>query len=398
MNSQITDASSSHEKSATSAIAPSRTAKLFEPVRLGQLNVRNRIVMPAMTRTMSPGGVPTADSATYYARRAKGGVGLVIAEGTWIPHDAASNEEDAPRMFGVAALKGWEEIVRQVHDEGVPILSQLWHVGQMKQHLVEGLYAERPVHYVAPRRVGPSGLFGGIGQALTRDGTAAIQADLDSIVESYAKAAVNAKQIGFDGIELHAAHGYLLDQFFWLGTNQRTDSYGGSMRNRIRLATEVVAEIRRSTGPDFAISLRMSQWKVQDFKAKLFESPGDLEEFVAPLVDAGVDVFHCSQRRFWETEFASEMNLAAWTKKISGRPTISVGSVAMTGEHIDTLMGQSSSVSGIDRLLKMIDRGDFDMIAVGRGLLVDPLWPQKVREGRLDKLLPWKPEALRSLA
>lgn len=397
MTTEIVDAMNRHEAAAMSPISALRTAKLFEPAHLGALNLKNRIVMPAMTRTMSPVGTPTADSARYYAKRAKGGVGLVIAEGTWIPHDAASNEEDAPRMFGVEPLKGWAEVVRQVHAEGVPIFSQLWHVGQMKQHMIEGLYAERPADYVAPRRVGPSGLFGGIGHSLTHDGPAASQADLDSIVESYAKAAINAKQVGFDGIELHAAHGYLLDQFFWPGTNKRTDRYGGSMRNRARLATEAVAEIRRSTGPDFAISLRISQWKVQDFKAKLFERPADLEEFVAPLVDAGVDVFHCSQRRFWETEFDSEINLAAWTKKVSGRPTISVGSVAMTGEHIDTLMGQSSSVSGIDRLLKMMDRGDFDMIAVGRGLLVDPFWPQKVRDGRLDQLLPWNPEVLKSL-
>ncbi len=397
MNSPSTGPASQHEPEVRSAIAATRTSKLFEPVQLGSLAVKNRIVMPAMTRTLSPLGIPGTDSAAYYARRAKGGVGLIIAEGTWIPHDAAANEDDAPRMYGPQALKGWAEVVRQVHAEDTPIFSQLWHVGQMKQHMVEGLYAERPADYVPPRRVGPSGLFGGISQPLTHDGTAATQADLDSIVESYAKAAINAQQTGFDGVELHAAHGYLLDQFFWPGTNKRTDSYGGPMRNRIRLATEAVAEIRRATGPDLPISLRLSQWKVQDFKAKLFESPGDLEQFVAPLVDAGVTVFHCSQRRFWETEFGSDRNLAAWVQNISGRPAISVGSVAQTGEHIDTLMGQASGVSGIDRLLTMMDRGDFAMIAVGRGLLVDPEWPEKVREGRLDQLRVWNPDVLKSL-
>jgi len=159
-----------------------------------------------------------------------------------------------------------------------------------------------------------------------------------------------------------------------------------------------VRAIRAATGPDFAISLRFSQWRVQDFTSKLFETPADLEAFVQPLADAGVDVFHCSQRRFWEYEFGSDRNLAGWTRKLSGKPTISVGSVAMTGEHIDSLMGQDSGVAGIDLVLEMIDRGDFDLIAVGRGLLMNADWPQLVRGGRLDALRPWNRQVLSSLA
>jgi 2,4-dienoyl-CoA reductase-like NADH-dependent reductase (Old Yellow Enzyme family) len=371
---------------------------LFEPVQVGSLRLKNRIVMPPMTRTMSPGGVPGTANAAYYRRRAKGGVGLVITEGTWVPHEAAANEDDVPRMYGDDALQGWAKVVREVHAEGATIFSQLWHVGQMKQPVIEGLYTPKPAGHVSPRRVRPSGLFGGIGSTTTRDGEAATQADLDSVVEAFGKAAANAQRVGFDGVEIHAAHGYLFDQFFWEGTNRRDDKYGGSLRNRIRLAVDTVAEMRRATGPDFPISLRISQWKIQDFGAKNFKTPAELEAFVGPLVDAGVDVFHCSQRRFWEGEFGSDRNLAAWTKELSGKPAISVGSVAMTGEHIDTLLGQPSNTAGIDRLLEMMTRGDFDMIAVGRGLLVDPDWPKKIQAGRLDLLLPWNPEVLKSLA
>jgi len=380
------------------ALSSALTAMLFEPVQVGSLRLKNRIVMPPMTRTMSPGGVPGTANAAYYRRRAKGGVGLVITEGTWVPHEAAANEDDVPRMYGDDALQGWAKVVREVHAEGATIFSQLWHVGQMKQPVIEGLYTPKPAGHVSPRRVRPSGLFGGIGSTTTRDGEAATQADLDSVVEAFGKAAANAQRVGFDGVEIHAAHGYLFDQFFWEGTNRRDDKYGGSLRNRIRLAVDTVAEMRRATGPDFPISLRISQWKIQDFGAKNFKTPAELEAFVGPLVDAGVDVFHCSQRRFWEGEFGSDRNLAAWTKELSGKPAISVGSVAMTGEHIDTLLGQPSNTAGIDRLLEMMTRGDFDMIAVGRGLLVDPDWPKKIQAGRLDLLLPWNPEVLKSLA
>ncbi|WP_321948284.1 NADH:flavin oxidoreductase [Paraburkholderia sp. J10-1] len=380
------------------AIPAARTAKLFEPVHAGSLRLRNRVVMSPMTRTMAPGGVPGEANAAYYRKRAAGGAGLIITEGAWIPHDAAANEADVPKMYGAPALAGWEKVVDAVHAEATPIIAQLWHVGQMKQHTVDGLYAEKGAGYRPPRRVGPSGLFGGIGKPTTLDGEPAVPADLEAIVEAYGKAAINAKMTGFDGIELHAAHGYLLDQFLWPGTNRRTDEWGGSPANRARLVANVVAEIRRMTGPDFAISLRISQWKVQDFKARNFETPEALEMFARLMVDAGVDVFHCSTRRFWDTEFGSDRNLAAWTKQVCGKPTITVGSVGMTGEHIDTLMGEGSSVAALDHLLELVDRGDFDLVAVGRGMLVDPDWANKVRDGRIDQLRDWDPEVLKNLA
>lgn len=379
------------------AIAAERTAKLFEPVQVGGVSLKNRVVMSPMTRTMAPAGVPGEANAEYYRKRAAGGAGLIITEGTWVPHDAASNEVDVPRMYGAKALGGWKKVVDAVHAEGTPILAQLWHVGQMKQHTVDGLYEAKGADYKPPRRVGPSGLFGGIGKPTTLDGEPALPADLESIVESYGKAAINAKMTGFDGVELHAAHGYLLDQFFWPGTNKREDKWGGSLRNRARLAADAIAEIRRMTGPDFAISLRISQWKVQDFKAKNFHTPAELDQFVSLMVEAGVDVFHCSTRRFWDTEFNSDQNLAAWTKKLSGKPTITVGSIGMTGEHIDTLMGEGSNVASLDHLLQLVDRGDFDLIAVGRGMLVNPDWADKVRDGRIDQLNNWNPEVLKGL-
>lgn len=379
------------------AIAAERTAKLFEPVQIGGLSLKNRIIMSPMTRTMAPAGVPREANAEYYRRRAAGGAGLIISEGTWVPHDAAANEVDVPRMYGVEALAGWKKVVDAVHAEDTPILAQLWHVGQMKQHTVDGLYEAKGADYRAPRRVGPSGLFGGIGKPTTLDGEPALAADLDAIVEAYGKAAINAKMVGFDGVELHAAHGYLLDQFFWPGTNKREDKWGGSLRNRARLAADAIAEIRRVTGPNFAISLRISQWKVQDFEARNFNTPEELQEFAHIMVDAGVDVFHCSTRRFWDTEFGTDRNLAAWTKKLSGKPTITVGSIGMTGEHIDTLMGEGSNVASLDNLLQLVDRGDFDLIAVGRGMLVNADWANKVREGRIDQLNNWNPEVLKGL-
>jgi 2,4-dienoyl-CoA reductase-like NADH-dependent reductase (Old Yellow Enzyme family) len=158
--------------------------------------------------------------------------------------------------------------------------------------------------------------------------------------------------------------------------------------------------VRAAVGEDFPILLRFSQWKQQDFTARLATSPAELERFLKPLIDAGVDCFHCSTRRFWEPEFpeeGSDMNLAGWTKKLSGKPTMTVGSVSLNEDFITAFRTASAETTGIERLLEMLARGDFDLVAVGRALIVNPDWPNKVREGRFDELKPYTPEALATL-
>jgi 2,4-dienoyl-CoA reductase-like NADH-dependent reductase (Old Yellow Enzyme family) len=333
-----------------------------------------------------------------YRRRAKGGAGLIITEGTWVPDPAAANEECAPRIYGEAALAGWKHVVRQVHEESVPIFCQLWHVGQIRQAVLEGLYEAKPKDHQHPRQVGPSGIVGGIGSELIKEAEPATQDEIDSVVDAFGKGAANAKAVGFDGIEIHGAPGYVFDQFFWPETNHRTDHYGGSWGNRTRLAIDTVREIRRRVGSDFPISFRLSQWKQQDYQATLFATPNDFECLLLPLVEAGVDVFHCSQRRFWEPEFGTDLNLAGWAKKITGKPAISVGSVGMTSDHIEALvMGNVGDVQGLGNLLGAMDRDDFDLIAIGRGMLADPEWAHKVRRGELEKLNRYTKDRLKEL-
>jgi 2,4-dienoyl-CoA reductase-like NADH-dependent reductase (Old Yellow Enzyme family) len=224
--------------------------------------------------------------------------------------------------------------------------------------------------------------------------------DLERLEEKYVEAALLAQKAGFDGVELHGAHGYLIDQFFWDGTNERDDKYGGSLAARANFAADVARAVRAEVGPDFPLLLRFSQWKQQDFSARLAQTPQELEVFLKPLIDAGIDMFHCSTRRFWEPEFPeldSDMNLAGWTKKITGRPTISVGSVSLNADFITSFRQASAEISGIERLIEMMERGDFDLIAIGRALIVNPDWANKVRAGKLHELAPYDPKALATL-
>lgn len=144
--------------------------------------------------------------------------------------------------------------------------------------------------------------------------------------------------------------------------------------------------------------LRYSQWKQQDYTARLAETPQALESFLGPLSDAGVDMFHASTRRFWIPEFeGSDLNLAGWTKKLSGKPVITVGSVGLNSDFLGAFMGEGSPAASLDGLLKRFEAGEFDLVAIGRALLSDPQWAAKVRDGRFDELADFSAEALKEL-
>ncbi len=364
------------------------TDVLFQPFRLKGLSLPNRIVMAPMTRSKSPHQIPGAAVAAYYRARAAGGVGLILTEGTSPEHKSASNDVNVPAFFGAAALAGWANVLKEVKDAGGHIMPQLWHQGIMR-HAETGPYPDA-------RSLSPSGLSKPdkkVAEPMT-DG------EIADVIAGFAKSAGYAKELGFDGVELHGAHGYIIDEFFWEGTNQRDDRYGGSLEKRTTFAADIARAVRKTVGEDFPILLRFSQWKQQDFAARLATSPSELERFLKPLVDAGVDCFHCSTRRFWEPEFpeeGSDMNLAGWTRKLSGKPTITVGSVSLDTDFITAFRGANAETAGIERLLEMMERGDFDLVAVGRALIANPDWPNKVRAGHVDQLKPWTSEALTTL-
>jgi 2,4-dienoyl-CoA reductase-like NADH-dependent reductase (Old Yellow Enzyme family) len=352
---------------------------LFTPFSIKSVTLPNRIVMAPMTRSFSPGGIPGEDVAAYYRRRAEGGVGLIITEGTYPPHPAAGFDPKVPHLYGEAALQGWRRVVEQVHAAGGHIFSQIWHLG------LQVSSGPPPPEGMHP--VGPSGEY-----AMTEE-------DIDAAVRAYAEAAQSAQEAGFDGVELHGAHGYLIDQFFWEKTNQRTDRYGGDLVARTRFATEAISEVRRRVGAEYPVALRFSQWKIDNYDAKLAKTPGDLEEFLRPLVDAGVDIFHCSTRRFWEPEFeGSDLNLAGWTKKLTGKPTITVGCVTL-GADLMTSFRSTDVVpsTGLDELLDRLERGEFDLVAVGRALIANPDWAATIKAKSPEDLRPFDRSLLTAL-
>jgi 2,4-dienoyl-CoA reductase-like NADH-dependent reductase (Old Yellow Enzyme family) len=366
-------------------------AALFTPFRFKSLSLKNRIVMAPMTRCFSPLGVPGDDVAAYYRRRAEGDVGLILSEGTVIDRPASRNDPGIPFFHGAAALAGWKQVIDTVHASGGRMGPQIWHTGST-------VGPQRDWQPPSPVE-SPSGL---IAPGKPR-GVAMTEHDIADTIAAFGRAAGEAKRLGFDIVEIHGAHGYLIDEFFWAGTNQRTDGYGGaSIQQRARFAVEVIRQARAAVGPDFPIIIRVSQWKPQDYAARIAETPAAMSEWLVPLVEAGADILHCSQRRFWEPEFPDidgkdGLNFAGWAKKLTGAATISVGSVGLSGDFIKAFGGEASTPASLDNLIQRLEREEFDLIAVGRAILGDAAWVTKVRSGDTAGLRNFSPAAFAEL-
>ncbi|KZF13713.1 MULTISPECIES: oxidoreductase [Rhodococcus] len=360
------------------------TNPLFQPLRIRSLELSNRIVMSPMTRTYSIEGVPGRDVAEYYRRRAEGGTGLIVTEGVAIDHETAVDHANVPNLHTPAAQAGWRKVVDDVHAAGGKIVPQLWHVGPLWGAMTQMDPSLKPMR--------PSGEWGPLGvtsysaayveraQASTE---AMTEQDIQDVIDAYVRSAKHAVELGFDGIAIHGGHGYLLDSFFWEGTNQRDDAWGGDLERRTRFPAAVVAAIRAAIGPDMPIIYRFSQHKQQDFTAKIAETPEELGVILGALVDAGVDVLDASIRRFDVPAFeGSDLSLAGWAKKLTGAVTMAVGSVGIGKSLRDSrIEGVAPVVDNIPQLEERIGSGEFDLIAIGRLHLADPALATTLRAG-----------------
>ncbi|MEI4486355.1 NADH:flavin oxidoreductase [Frigidibacter sp. MR17.14] len=344
---------------------------LFRPLTLKGVTLKNRIVMAPMTRGFAENGLPGAAQTEYYRRRAAGGVGLILSEGTVIDRPASRNMPGIPFFHG-AALDGWKQVIDAVHAAGGRMGPQIWHTGSTRAGAWEPGEVESPSGLVGPG---------------DPRGRAMSDEDIADTIAAFAKSAKAAKELGFDVVELHGAHGYLIDQFFWDGTNLRDDRWGGAtIAERSRFAADIVKAVRAALGPDYPLILRVSQWKQQDYAARLAHTPDEMTAWLAPLVEAGVDVIHASQRRFWVPEFPeldgeAGLNFAGWVKKLTGATTISVGSVGLDSDFGGAFKGENSGAGKLDNLLERMARDEFDLIAVGRALISDADWVAKVKAG-----------------
>jgi 2,4-dienoyl-CoA reductase-like NADH-dependent reductase (Old Yellow Enzyme family) len=337
---------------------------LFTPFTCGPLRLANRFVMSPMTRNFSPGGVPGSNVAAYYARRAMARVGLIITEGIGIDHPSAighgtMGEENIPVLHGEAARAGWRQVVESVHAAGGKIIPQLWHMGELRQDGTPPHPDAKSMHVATMS-----------------------EADMADIIAAFARSAANARAVGFDGIALHGGHGYLLDSFLWAATNTRDDAWGGDIVRRTRFVSDLVRGVRAAIGPDFPVLYRLSQWKLQDYEAKLAQTPDELAIITDALVAAGVDIFDVSTRVFSAPAFAgSDIGLAGWVRKLSGKPVMTVGGIGFDKDLAASFAEPTRAINNLDGVLRRFADGEFDLVALGRALLMDPAWVLKAQAG-----------------
>jgi len=356
---------------------------LLQPLQVRGLQLRNRFVMPGMQRFWCVDGAPDQRLREYYCRRVLGGASLVISESCAVDHPSATKNPTFARI-SPGTREAWRACVAGVHDAGGAMFLQLWHQGAVNY----GGDAETNPAFVA---LSPSGLSHP-GESF---GRAATEAELSGIKRAFVQGALDAAEIGADGIELHSAHGFLLDQFLWPGTNLRTDRYGGAaITDRATFVAEVAQAVREATGPDFVISVRISQWKESDYDARIVEEPGQLGQLVAALRSAGADIFHVSTRRFWIPEWdGSDLGLAGWAKSFTDAAVIAVGSVGLDVDVMASLDGQEGRPTGasrINELVRRFQRGDFDLVSVGRSQIGDPEWVAKTSHHRIPDIRPFR--------
>ena len=379
--------------------APVQADVLFTPLTIRKLTLANRIVMSPMTRYFSPGGVPGEDVAAYYRRRAESGAGLIVTEGVGVDHPSAVDDPAIPHMHGQAALAGWRRVVAEVHAAGGRIFPQLWHQGPLRD----------PSRSLRPDLIGarPSGHWGRPGHtsygddyvdAMRAPTEPMTTAEIKAVIAAFASAARNAMDVGFDGVALHAGHGYLIDSFLWAETNLRTDRYGGDPARRAAFGAEIVAAVRAEIG-NAPIMFRFSQHKQQDYGARLGQTPEELGALLKPLAQSGVDLFDASGRHFDRPAFdGSPLSLAGWARRLTGKPTVAIGGIGLGNALGETLSGSSETtpLDNLDAVRERIARGEFDLAGVGRAILNDPQWPQRVRTGQ--PALPFDRANLRRLA
>lgn len=366
---------------------PVDVSPLFTPFTVRGMTLPNRFVMPGMQRGWCQGGMPDQRMVDYFRARAAGGVSLVITEACAVDHPTATRAPHYARITP-ATLPGWRRCVEAVHEAGGRLFIQLWHEGAIRKEAEEGPDALVPT-------LSPSGLLA----ADKPSGRAATMRELVEIRESFARAGAAARAIGADGVEVHACHGYLLDQFLWADTNRRTDGYGGDgLAERLRFPTEVVAAVREAIGPDLVLSFRLSQWKEICFEAQVVKDPQEFQLLLDTLGAAGVDLFHVSTRRFWRPEWpGSDLGLAGWARKLSRVPVITVGSVGLQLDVMESFKGLDAPPEiekGLRELVRRKQAQEFDLVALGRSSISDPDWVRKVREGRYEEIRTFKREHL----
>ncbi|PTX63288.1 2,4-dienoyl-CoA reductase-like NADH-dependent reductase (Old Yellow Enzyme family) [Melghirimyces profundicolus] len=350
------------------------TNRLFESMQLGPTRLDNRIGVAPMTRTSATDeGLATDPMVSYYTQFARGGFALIITEGTYPDHKYSQGYWNQPGICNEEQMQAWKRVVDSVHREGGKIFIQLMHAGALSQ----GNRFKNET--LAPSSVQPKGeqmeMYGGNGPfPMPREAT---KEDIQDVIIGFTEAAKRAKKARFDGIEIHGANGYLLDQFLTDYTNQRNDEYGGPTENRVRLLVEVSQHVRGAVGHNMTVGIRISQGKVNDFQHQWEGKEKDAKVIFHQLAEAGLDYIHVTEYEAWQPAFDyKDEHQGAWEPAF-GDQGASLAALAKKYGEIPVMA--NGSLHDPVKAREMIEQGEADVVTIGRGALANSDWPRKVK-------------------
>ena len=326
--------------------------------------LRNRLVVAPMTRvTATEQGVPTQAMHDYYLRFAKGGFGLVVTEGLYTDKAYSQGYPFQPGLADDEQAQAWAGITKAMHDHGAKMFAQLMHAGALSQ----GNRFRK--HNVAPSAIRPKGqqMAFYYGQGSYPEPVAITETEITEVIRGFVDTAVRAVRVaGFDGVEIHGANGYLLDQFLTAETNQRMDRWGGDVKGRVSLLIEVVKAVKAEVGSKVPVGIRISQGKVNDFTSKWLGREADAEVIFGSLAEAGADFIHVTEFEAWKPAFdGGQDSLLALARRFA--PDVSI--IANGNLH------------GVDRTAQALSLGA-DIVALGRGALANPDLPKVLQAQR----------------
>ncbi|MAP27013.1 MAG: NADH:flavin oxidoreductase [Alteromonadaceae bacterium] len=342
----------------------SQQVSLFTDYEINGKALHNRFAVAPMTRVSATAeGLANERMARYYERFAKGGFSLVVTEGIYTDKKFAQGYQFQPGLSDHAQAESWRQVVARMHDHDALIFAQLMHAGALSQ-------GNRFVtHTAGPSAVQPKGkqieFYYGSGDYPLP--TAMTDSDISDAIDGFVQSAQRSVEVaGFDGIEIHGANGYLLDQFMTDYTNHRNDSWGGSVQRRLALTLEVIKRTRKTLGNQVPIGVRISQSKVNDYEHKWAGGEKDAEVIFGMLAQAGVDYIHVTEYKAWKPAFSdSHLSLVALAKRYSSGTTIIANGALHEPSRAEQVLNDGA-----------------DIVTLGKGALSNADFPNKLQRGQ----------------
>ncbi|WP_454844701.1 NADH:flavin oxidoreductase [Priestia megaterium] len=348
---------------------------LFKTVTLGNITLNNRIGVAPMARVSATfEGLATTQMVSYYTSFARGGFGLIITEAIYIDDKYSQGYLNNPGLINEEQTQAWKKVVDSVHQAGAKIFAQIMHAGALSQ-------GNRFIHEtIGPSTVQPKGKQMEFyeGKGLYRIPKEATQQELSEVINGFVNTAKRAKTAGFDGVEIHGANGYLLDQFLTDYTNRRTDEYGGSTENRVRLLVEVSKAVREAVGQDFTLGIRISQGKVNDYNYKWAGKEKDAEIIFSQLGSAGLDFIHVTEYKAWQPAFPKDEETIITN---SGLDNSDLSLAALAKKYGKVCVIANGHLEDPVKAKEIIEKGEADIITLGKGALANHDWVNKVKNG-----------------